>query len=151
MDLFVFLGRQVVTTSPSSVEAAAGISWPNELLGSCPADLITVALEGANKFERENAALVSFFLVLGWLWTTGDALSTRLAHHFFLIYSSVVFKIDKEYYCLKQAHPQRLVGGRGGGLSGTAPHAWKPTIYHRTPTPSARTTQQTFFASSAIH
>ncbi len=62
MDLFVFLGRQVITSHEKSVEpneSEESGGWPNELLGSCPRDLIAVDLETITKHVTENAALVS--------------------------------------------------------------------------------------------
>lgn len=59
MDLFVFLGREVITSHvASSAQQNDSPDWPNELLGSCPRDLIIVGVEGAMKREKENASLV---------------------------------------------------------------------------------------------
>lgn len=63
MDLFVFLGRQVITShlADSTHPTRSNIStdWPNELLGSCPRDLISVDVESVARREAENAAVVS--------------------------------------------------------------------------------------------
>ncbi|VDM25718.1 unnamed protein product [Hydatigera taeniaeformis] len=59
MDLFVFLGREVITCHVATSAQQTNFSdWPNELLGSCPRDLIAFGLESAKKRERENASLV---------------------------------------------------------------------------------------------
>ncbi|EUB61072.1 ATP-dependent RNA helicase DDX54 [Echinococcus granulosus] len=60
MDLFVFLGREVITShAANSVQQTDSPDWPNELLGSCPRDLIVVGVENVTKREGENASLAS--------------------------------------------------------------------------------------------
>ncbi|KAL5967355.1 ATP-dependent RNA helicase DDX54 [Taenia solium] len=60
MDLFVFLGREVITSHvASSAQQTDSPDWPNELLGSCPRDLIVVGVESATKREKENTSLAS--------------------------------------------------------------------------------------------
>uniref|UniRef100_A0A5K3ERP3 RNA helicase n=1 Tax=Mesocestoides corti TaxID=53468 RepID=A0A5K3ERP3_MESCO len=62
MDLYVFLGGHVVTNhhqTAASEHPESEESWPNELLGSCPRDLIAVDLENVAKKEKENAVLAS--------------------------------------------------------------------------------------------
>ena len=64
MDLFVFLGRQVLTShladSALPTDSNSSTGWPNELLGSCPRDLISVDVESVSKREVENTAVVCF-------------------------------------------------------------------------------------------
>lgn len=60
IDLFVFLGRQVITVNPSAEDDDPNI-WPNELLASCPHDLLVRELESISKHEKYNAALASLF------------------------------------------------------------------------------------------
>ncbi|KAL5108762.1 ATP-dependent RNA helicase DDX54 [Taenia crassiceps] len=60
MDLFVFLGREVIASHVAgSAQQTDYPDWSNELLGSCPRDLIVVGVENAAKREKENASLAS--------------------------------------------------------------------------------------------
>ncbi|KAM7535112.1 hypothetical protein Aperf_G00000102245 [Anoplocephala perfoliata] len=62
LDLFVFLGRQVITSHVIGADAAEqpnAADWPNELLGSCPRDLIAVDVEAVSKREIESGVLAS--------------------------------------------------------------------------------------------
>ncbi|VDN97130.1 unnamed protein product [Rodentolepis nana] len=62
IDLFVFLGRQLITSHVSGSDAVAQTNdsdWPNELLGSCPRDLIALDIEAVSRRETDNASLAS--------------------------------------------------------------------------------------------
>lgn len=62
VDLFVFLGRQLITSHVIGSDAAAQANdseWPNELLGSCPRGLIAVDIEAVSRRETDNSVLVS--------------------------------------------------------------------------------------------
>lgn len=66
LDLFVFLGRQIITSHAVGSDAIATeqpnvVDWPNELLGSCPRDLIAIDVEAVSRREIENGVLVRHY------------------------------------------------------------------------------------------